>query len=155
MKNTETPYWVNWLVRDENNRLCGFPKKPVMKYGQWTQEKYEGAERPTIIEEHDNTYESLKVNMPTEWTKDFGKRVFIPIIQPRDQTTLKEIPIYIVLDTSMRVKEKVIVVFTGVDLTHVLNVKDKYIERNSIDLLGFEHMVRIERSSIYVEEVEQ
>ena len=152
MKKTETPYWVNWLVRDENNRLWGFPKKPVMKYGQWTQEKYEGTERPYIIDELDNTYSELKQNMVTDWTTRFGKKSFIPIIQPRDRTTLKEIPIYILLDTSMRVKEKVVVVFTGVDLTHVLNVRDKYIERNSLDLLGFENTVRIERSNIYIEE---
>ena len=152
MKKTETPYWVNWIVRVENNRLWAFPKKPVLKNGQWTQEKYEGTERPYIIDELDNTYSELKQNMVTEWTTRFGKKSFIPIVQPRDRETMREIPIYILLDTSMRVKEKVIVVFTGVDLTHVLNVKDRYIERNSIDLLGFEHMVRIERSSIYVEE---
>ena len=152
MKKTETPYWVNWLVRDENNRLWGFPKKPVMKYGQWTQEKYEGAERPYVIDELDNTYSELKQNMVTEWTTRFGKKSFIPIIQPRDRETMREIPIYILLDTSMRVKEKVVVVFTDTDLSKILNVKAKYIERNSVDLTGFETMLKIERSSIYIEE---
>ena len=152
MKKTETPYWVNWLVRDENNRLWGFPKKPVMKYGQWTQEKYEGTERPYIIDESDNTYSELKQNMVTEWTTRFGKKSFIPIVQPRDRETMREIPIYILLDTSMRVKEKVVVVFTDTDLSKILNVKTKYIERNSVDLTGFETMLKIERSSIYIEE---
>ena len=152
MKKTETPYWVNWLVRDENNRLWGFPKKPVMKYGQWTQEKYEGAERPYVIDELDNTYSELKQNMVTEWTTRFGKKSFIPIVQPRDRETMREIPIYILLDTSMRVKEKVVVVFTDTDLSKILNVKAKYIERNSVDLTGFETMLKIERSSIYIEE---
>ena len=152
MKKTETPYWVNWLVRDENNRLWGFPKKPVVKYGQWTQEKYEGAERPYIIDELDNTYSELKQNMVTEWTTEFGKKSFIPIVQPRDRETMREIPIYILLDTSMRVKEKVVVVFTDTDLSKILNVKAKYIERNSVDLTGFETMLKIERSSIYIEE---
>ena len=152
MKKTEIPYWVNWLVRDENNRLWGFPKKPVMKYGQWTQEKYEGTERPYIIDELDNTYSVLKQNMVTEWTTEFGKKSFIPIVQPRDRETMREIPIYILLDTSMRVKEKVVVVFTDTDLSKILNVKAKYIERNSVDLTGFETMLKIERSSIYIEE---
>ena len=152
MKKTETPYWVNWLVRDENNRLWGFPKKPVMKYGRWTQEKYEGTERPYIIDELDNTYGELKQNMVTEWTTRFGKKSFIPIVQPRDRETMREIPIYILLDTSMRVKEKVVVVFTDTDLSKILNVKAKYIERNSVDLTGFETMLKIERSSIYIEE---
>lgn len=151
MKKTETPYWVNWLVRDENNRLWGFPKEPKMIDGHWTQGSYEGYEHPTIIEEHDTTYDSIRENVPTKWAKDFGKRAFIPIVEPRDRMIFKEIPIYILLDTSMRVKEKVIVVFTGADLTQVLQVKDKYVERNAVDLLGFENMVRVERSSIYVE----
>ena len=152
LKKTETPYWVNWLVRDENNRLWAFPKKPALKNGQWTQEKYEGTERPYIIDELDNTYSELKQNMVTEWTTEFGKKSFIPIVQPRDRETMREIPIYILLDTSMRVEEKVVVVFTDTDSSKILNVKAKYIERNSVDLTGFETMLKIERSSIYIEE---